>query len=429
MQPCVNQQCLRLWAPIGRSNSRRRVHNPPNMRILIADRNARLLEAISRTFARPFSIQTATTHEHCNDLLLQCEFDLAVISEKLADGPGLQLLGQIARNSPDTLRVFAARRSRLQLLKGKLGPFGLFRTLAYPIDPQELLSALTLARAGLEIDVPARETRDDPALETPGVRAPAAARPTVERISLTSADAKFAIDVPTMIASMGRVRRSNSPSVPRLVPVAPVARQASAPPQQGSASPALSVARESPSEAPLRVARESPSDAPLSDARQSQRAAVVRSVVAPLPRFSSQREAFELVDEPRKTVDRGGPWSSRRKPRRTKFVVAATVVGAFLVTALTLNLFDASVHVTRASTPRPQMARPDIPAPPPNPTPVASPPPFSPAPSAARHVAPQPDTTQPDAEPADPQVAASTTPPTADPSTFGSEAYEPIYSN
>ena len=100
------------------------------MRILIADRNARLLEAIARTFARQFSIQTATRHERCNELLLQCEFDLVVISEKLADGPGLKLLAQIARDSPDTLRVFAARRPRLQLLKGKLGPFGLFRTLA-----------------------------------------------------------------------------------------------------------------------------------------------------------------------------------------------------------------------------------------------------------------------------------------------------------
>ena len=375
------------------------------------------MEAISRTFARQFSIQTATTHEHCSELLLQCEFDLAVISEKLADGPGLQLLGQIARNSPDTLRVFAARRSRLQLLKGKLGPFGLFRTLAYPIDPQELLSALTLARVGLEIDVPAPETRDAPALETPGVRAPATARPPVERISLTSADAKFAIDVPTMIASMGRVRRSNLPSVPRLVPVAPVAPQASAPQQKATASPARN------------VAPESPSAAPLSDARQSQQAAMVRSAAAPPPRFSSQSEGFELVDEPRKTVDRGVSRSSRRRPTRTKFVLAAAVVGVFLVTALALNLFDASVHVTRASTPRPEIARSDIPAPPRSPTPVASPPPFSPAPSAARHVAPKPDATQPDAEPSDPQVAASTTPPMADPSTFSSEAYEPIYSN
>src|SRR5580704_50945 len=122
------------------------------MRVLIADRNATLLESISRTFAHQFSIQTASTREHCDNLLGSGEFDLAVISEKLADGPGLQVLGEIARNSPNTLRIFAARRSRLELLRGRLGLFGLFRTLSYPIDAQKLLSALTLARAGLEAD-------------------------------------------------------------------------------------------------------------------------------------------------------------------------------------------------------------------------------------------------------------------------------------
>jgi hypothetical protein len=116
-------------------------------------------------------------------------------------------------------------------------------------------------------------------------------------------------------------------------------------------------------------------------------------------------------------------------PMRTKFGLAATVVGVFLVTTLTLNLFDANVHVTRASTPRPGTAQPDIPAAPRNPTPVAMPPPFSPAPSAARRVEPKPEAVRPDVEPADPQITASTTPPIADPSTFSSEAYEPIYSN
>jgi ActR/RegA family two-component response regulator len=186
-----------------------------NMRVLIADRNARLLESIARTFAPRFSIQTATTRVRCNELLRQGEFDLAVISEKLADAPGLQLLGQIARDSPDTLRVFAARRSRLQLLKGKLGPFGLFRTLAYPIDPQDLLSALTLAHSGL-----GGETRHVPAPPA----APVAARPAVERISLTSADAVFTINVPMTIASIVRVRRSGSSAAPRPTPVAPQPR-------------------------------------------------------------------------------------------------------------------------------------------------------------------------------------------------------------
>ena len=124
--------------------------------MLIADRNVRLLESISLTFAPRFTIHTANTLRSCTDLLRQSEFDLVVVCEKLTDGSGLQLLGQISRSSPDTLRVFAAKRARLQFLKGKLGPFGLFRTLPYPIDPRRLLSTLTLAHAGLlEVEIPA----------------------------------------------------------------------------------------------------------------------------------------------------------------------------------------------------------------------------------------------------------------------------------
>src|SRR5437016_2580898 len=113
-----NKQCRLLRAPGCRASPRARMHNRKAMRVLIADRNGWLLESISRTFARQFRIEAATSHEQCNELLRQGEFDLVVISEKLADGPGLHLLARIARSSPDTLRVFAARRSRLQLLKG-----------------------------------------------------------------------------------------------------------------------------------------------------------------------------------------------------------------------------------------------------------------------------------------------------------------------
>src|SRR5581483_5768860 len=143
------------------------------MRVLIADRNTWLLESIARTFAHQFTIQTGTTHEQCNELLERAAFDLVVVSEKLADGRGLQLLAQVACNSPETLRVLAARPSRLQLLKGKLGRFGLFRTVSYPINPQELLSALTLARTGLEVEVraptPAPISTPAPAPQAPEV--------------------------------------------------------------------------------------------------------------------------------------------------------------------------------------------------------------------------------------------------------------------
>jgi hypothetical protein len=417
------------------------------MRVLVADRNARLLESISRTFAQQFSIQAATTHEHCNELLLRGEFDLAVISEKLADGPGLRLLGQIARNSPDTLRIFAARRSRLQLLKGKLGPFGLFRTLTYPIDPQKLLSALTLARAGLEIEVPGPEARHVPVVERRAVGVPArggnaasplpaqhaggsghasaAVRSTAERISLTSADAMFAVNVPGAIASLRRVRRSNLPSAPQ---------PARTTLQSSRASLAVENAhdRAPGGSAPRQEAPASGERSVAATQSAPAQAAVVRSA-AP-PRVPPQGEIPQPAPARRRAVNRGvgsqvvsrsSEWArARRAPMRTKVALGATVVVVFIVT-LTLNMVDTGVHVTHAA-PRPELERPAISISPQSSTPVDLPHAFRPVPSVAQRVEPRPAAT--DGEPVNPQIAASTAP-VADPSTFGSEAYEPVYSN
>lgn len=432
------------------------------MRVLIADRNARLLEAIARTFAQQFTIHTAASHEQCNELLRRGAFDLVVVSEKLADGLGLQLLGRVARDSPDTLRVFAAGRSRLHLLKGKLGPFGLFRTLAYPINPQELLSLLTLARAGLEIGASAGVTRDvlvaeaqggtvPPAqgnaalpLEAPPLSAPAAApgvaeqRAAVERISLTSGDAAFAVDVPKMIAATKRRRRPKSASVP---PQAPSVRQPSGAAVGVERAPARATDSKVPRPRAPTPVEHGAAPPPPSAASQAQKAVSVARRSAPEPAHTrhpaptpASPQATAASFSPRIPPHRAAPQhrSPRREvvqasPTRSRLMLGAAIAVVFLATTLTLNLLDGGVHVTRASTPSPEIKRPAIyTSPPPEPRAVA--PVFGPTPRVAHHVDPKPTAPKSDADPTDPQVAAANTP-IADPSTFGSEAYEPIYPN
>jgi hypothetical protein len=387
------------------------------MRILIADRNARLLESISRTFAQQFSIQTASTCKHCGDLLRQGEFDLAIISEKLADGPGLQLIGQIARSSPDTLRIFAARRSRLQLLKGKLGPFGLFRTLPYPIDAQKLLSALTLARAGLEIEVTALKIEKAALpLRAPHSVAftpsPAAVRPSVKRVPLAFTHPALSINVPMTIASMRRNRPSELSRAPQPAPLArPV--------------PGISPGVRS---APARAHSALPQPA------------VARSV-AP-PRLPSKSEAFPRALAKRATAvhPTHKPQLVQTAPKRTMVSLGAAIAVVFLVTTLTLRLFDASAapsssaqatrtsRVGSVSAARLEIEQPDISAPPRNSTPAGPMPRVHPARSEAQRAEPRADSTTPNVVAPSSQMAATSTP-IADPSTFGSEAYEAIYSN
>ena len=66
-------------------------------------------------------------------------------TERAGSGPGSSCWGQISKKWPSVLRIFAAERQRLQLLKGRLGPFELFQTLAYPIDVDRLIATLNLA--------------------------------------------------------------------------------------------------------------------------------------------------------------------------------------------------------------------------------------------------------------------------------------------
>lgn len=118
-----------------------------SMRILVAGRSAKAVATAAGAFANDLKIETAATKAACIALLERTQFDLIVACETLGDGSGLEVLSHAAVNAPDTLRIFAARPSTLNLLQGELGLFGLFRTLPYPINFRKLWSALNLARS------------------------------------------------------------------------------------------------------------------------------------------------------------------------------------------------------------------------------------------------------------------------------------------
>lgn len=443
------------------------MHNRQAMRVLIADRNGWLLESISHTFARQFRIEAATSHEQCNELLSQGEFDLVVISEKLADGPGLHLLARIARSSPNTLRVFAARRSRLQLLKGKLGPFGLFRTLSYPINPRELLSVLTLSCAGLETEMPVMEAAagagarrrsrvaapQEKAAVAP-VKSPAAAsvasvpkaRPSAERISFVRAAALISTNVPEMIGgNAGGGRRptlAEARRVPREIPRPTPAEARRVPPEISGPTPSEAPRLASGETRELRQAQSQSRDIVPEVAQPRSPAAAppaVQSSVAPRrpdipPRAQMlPRPEMPVADLPHMVADPFAPVRlpsiiAERSPRRARMVLGATVAAVFLVTTFAISLLGGGVHESRAAPAVVSEEAAPAPVSAPTAAPVGLTPAFTPAPKVPQHARPKPEPTEPDETPADSRVAASATP-VADPSTFGSEAYEAIYSN
>jgi hypothetical protein len=123
------------------------------MRVLICDQESEMLETVSRWF----EVDTATSKATCVDLMRANPFDVVVASERLSDGSGLELLSDIGRRWPNTLRVLVIDPERLRLLRGKLGPFKLHATMRYPIEEDELESVLNrmgelLVDAGSEAD-------------------------------------------------------------------------------------------------------------------------------------------------------------------------------------------------------------------------------------------------------------------------------------
>lgn len=87
------------------------------MRVLVAGRNAKVLAKAAGTFAVDLQIHTAASKAACFTLLQRIEFDLIVACETLADGSGLEVLSHVAVNTPNTLRIFAARPATLDLQK------------------------------------------------------------------------------------------------------------------------------------------------------------------------------------------------------------------------------------------------------------------------------------------------------------------------
>ncbi len=74
--------------------------------------------------------------------------DVLVAGERLEDGSGLALLDEVHARWPHLIRVFCVEKTRLALLRTRLGALKLRHTLDYPLKPIKLeLMLVQLAHA------------------------------------------------------------------------------------------------------------------------------------------------------------------------------------------------------------------------------------------------------------------------------------------
>jgi CheY-like chemotaxis protein len=140
------------------------------MRVLVADQDFEMLEAVERTF----EVDVATSKATCVDLLRANEFDVLVACERLTDGSGLELLSQVTKRWPAVVRILAIEPGRRAQLRGILSPFKLFETINYPIDGKQLEAVLgrVAAAFGTEDEGAARPAATRPAQRPPTPSAP-----------------------------------------------------------------------------------------------------------------------------------------------------------------------------------------------------------------------------------------------------------------
>jgi TonB family protein len=338
------------------------------MRVLVVDQDSTLLTAITRTLGEYFSIDAVTNKADCLDLVRLNDFDVIVAGERLEDGSGLELLGQLGRTRPDMLRIFAAERERLKLLKGRLGPFGLFRTLTYPIQPRQLLAALSAAGGTEEYDeeYPAPEAEVEaaplptpvvqvaPAAQTAPAAEPAARRPAPSMKATPSAKAAssartasepFRTPEPVAVVASATARMPETLTVVASAPARtpePVTVTASSSPARAPSqryrvgSPAAATATSSAQTAQAAPARQTASPGASARARGAAAPGSPRQAPRqPTPAALAAASKLDIVTRPK-----GYPLPSDTSPARSAFLVGAGVILVLGGLALSFKIFN-----------------------------------------------------------------------------------------
>jgi DNA-binding NtrC family response regulator len=109
------------------------------VRILVVDNDRAMLQNCVAKIGGRQPLAIATSKALAMQLLQHGhQFEVVVACERLADGSGLALLGDIQAKWPNLIRVFCAERQRLAMVRTRLKALRLKFTLTYPLKPLKL---------------------------------------------------------------------------------------------------------------------------------------------------------------------------------------------------------------------------------------------------------------------------------------------------
>jgi len=107
--------------------------------LLIVDDEIRLLDSLTVLLdANQYEVKTASCAQDALTLLAKDKFDLAILDLHLPDKPGIEIMGDITANSPDTAVIFITGDEDTDLALSAL-KCGAYAYLRKPFEFEELL--------------------------------------------------------------------------------------------------------------------------------------------------------------------------------------------------------------------------------------------------------------------------------------------------
>jgi serine/threonine-protein kinase len=138
-------------------------------KILFVDDEERILNTMQALFRRQYDTTTTTDGYHALELLKQDHYHLLVSDQRMPIMPGVDLLREAKKVSPDTVRILLTGFSDLAAIIGSVNDGEVFRFLNKPWVTEEFVATVDEAvNIGLELEEAATE-----ALLTPNQTLPA----------------------------------------------------------------------------------------------------------------------------------------------------------------------------------------------------------------------------------------------------------------
>jgi len=120
----------------------------PRPTVLLVDDEPRILSALKRTLRREgYTLRTAGSAAEAAELITRDGVDLVLSDHKMPGGNGLELLREVATQTPGTARILITGWPEA-VAPAEIRAIGLHAVLPKPWDDGELRAALRSALAG-----------------------------------------------------------------------------------------------------------------------------------------------------------------------------------------------------------------------------------------------------------------------------------------